>query len=122
MRWSGNGCKFEKRCVGMLICLCIVTAGSALIGALLRVRVVSGRPCAWFGLRMAGIAWRMSLPGGDGLASLQGAENRLEAVQGGLDGDAVTGSKVVDLAMLDELVGPADADHGGLEAGLFEKF
>ena len=64
----------------------------------------------------------MSLPGGDGLASLQGAEDGLEAGQGGLDGDAVTGAEVVDLAVLDELVGPADADHGGMKAGLFEKF
>jgi hypothetical protein len=37
---------------------------------------------------------------------------------GGLDGQTMAGAKLVDFAMLDELVWPADADDGNAEAQL----
>jgi hypothetical protein len=37
-----------------------------------------------------------------------------------VDGEAVFGAQVVDLAVLDELVGPADADHRNGAAHLVE--
>ena len=54
-------------------------------------------------------------------AIFRGAEKQgADALEGGFGGEAVAGAEGFDLAVLDEVVGPADADDGSLDALLTE--